>query len=120
MVERGANSHTNAASMGKIASPRDQAAIVSPIIPDGSYPHHSRGIARVTSQISEVTTTYSVVTANAGQFVKLPMARYRKTAGRRAPPARNAKYVGKFPLTRQMTSAATAAPAAAIRRGRDG
>jgi len=59
------------------------AMMVSPIIPDGSYPHHCRGIASVTSQISDVRMTYNVVTANAGQFVKLPMARYKNTAGRR-------------------------------------
>src|SRR5215203_5924331 len=40
MLEKGAKSHTAAASTGKMASPRDQAPIVSPIIPDASYPHH--------------------------------------------------------------------------------
>ena len=58
MLENGAKSQTAAASTGKIASPRDQAAMVSPIIPDGSYPHHCRGIASVTSQITDVTITY--------------------------------------------------------------
>ena len=91
MLEKGAKSHTMAASTGKIASPRDQAAMVNPIIPDGSYPHHCRGIASVTSQISDVTMTYNMVTANAGQFVKLPMVRYSNIAGSRAPAEMNTK-----------------------------
>ena len=94
MLEKGAKSHTAAASTGKIASPRDHAAIVTPIIPDGSYPYHCRGIASVTSQMSDVTMTYNVVTANAGRFVKVPMVRYRNIAGSRAPAARNAKDEG--------------------------
>ena len=65
--------------------------MVSPIIPDGSYPHHCRGIASVTSQINDVTMTYNVVTANAGQFVKLPMVRYRNIAGSTAPAEMNTK-----------------------------
>src|SRR6266850_1077037 len=120
MLEKGAKSHTTAASTGKIASPRDHAVIVTPIMPDGSYPHHCRGIASVTSQISDVTMTYRVVTANAGQFVRLPMARYRSIAGRTAPAEMNRKYVGKFPFTRQSTSAARTTPAATARRGGDG
>ena len=86
MLENGAKSQTAAASTGKMASPRDQAAMVSPTIPDGSYPHHCRGIASVTSQISDVRMTYNVVTSNAGQFVRLPMARYKKARARRRPP----------------------------------
>src|SRR5215203_4327818 len=118
MLEKGAKSHTAAASTGKMAPPRDQAPIVSPIIPDASYPHHSRGIASVTSLITDVRITYKVVAANAGQFVKWPMARYRNMAGSRAPAEINTKYVGKCPLMCQRTSAATAAPAAAnTRRG---
>jgi hypothetical protein len=58
-----------------LAAPRDHAAIVSPSIPDGSYPHQSRGIASVTSQMIDVTRTYSVVTATAGQLVRWPTAR---------------------------------------------
>src|SRR4051812_25878282 len=73
-------------------------------MPEGSYAHHPLGIASVTSHTIEVTSAYSVVTANAGQFVRPLTHRYRNIAGSSAPPARNAAYVGKFPLTRHAIS----------------
>lgn len=44
----------------------------------------SRGIARVTSQMTDVMMTYSVVRAKAGQLISVPMAgRHHRTRDKR-------------------------------------